>query len=145
GPLSRCFGGLALAVVGVGLDAPGDGETVDFPSVHGERHGLGRLTEGNRQAAGRQGVERAGMAGFTGRENPFHPRQGLGRGHALGLVEDEPAMDIALFRARRLLLNGRVVHSPFSRSPFFTSRRTSGLSSSASIFAPESKLVSTRK
>ena len=54
----------ALGVVGVGLGAEADGEAVGLLPVDGERHRLGRLAERDRQDAGRQGIERAGVAGL---------------------------------------------------------------------------------
>ena len=59
---------LALGVVGVGLDAPGTVKLIDLPPVHHEGNGLGRLAERDRQEAGGQRVERAGMAGLLGVE-----------------------------------------------------------------------------
>ena len=53
----------ALGVVGVALLAPAHGEAVDLAAVHHEGHGLGRLAERDRQAAGGERIERAGMAG----------------------------------------------------------------------------------
>jgi hypothetical protein len=55
---------LALGVVGVGLDPPGDGEDIGFPPVHDERHGLGGLAERDRQDAGGERIERAACPAF---------------------------------------------------------------------------------
>ena len=54
---------LPFGVVGVALFAPAHGEAVGLAAVHDERNGLGRLAERDRQAAGGERIERAGMAG----------------------------------------------------------------------------------
>ena len=53
----------AFGIVGVALLAPAHGEDVDLAPVHHERHGLGRFAERDRQAAGGERIERAGVAG----------------------------------------------------------------------------------
>ena len=55
----------ALGIVGVGAGAPAHGEAVVLGAVDGVGHGLGRLAERDRQHAGRQRVERAGVAGLA--------------------------------------------------------------------------------
>ena len=63
GPLRAGGDDPALGVVGVALLAPADREAVALAAVHHERNGLGRLAERDRQAAGGQRIERAGMSG----------------------------------------------------------------------------------
>ena len=90
------------------------GEAVDLAAVHDERNGLGRFAERNRQAAGGERVERAGVPRALAREQPLDGADGLRRGHADRLVEHDPAVDVALvaaelllaFSARRLVLRG---------------------------------------
>ena len=48
--------------------APAHREAVGLAAVHHERHGLGRLAERDRQHAGGERIERAGVAGLPGRE-----------------------------------------------------------------------------
>ena len=87
-----------LGVVGIGLDAPGHLEAVGLAAVHDEGDRLGRLTEGDRQDAGGQRVEGAGMAGLLGIEQALHHRHGLGRSDADALVEHHPAAHVVLLR-----------------------------------------------
>ena len=54
-------------VVGVGARAEAHGEAVFLAAVHREGHGLGRLAEGDRQHAGGERIERAGVAGLVPR------------------------------------------------------------------------------
>ena len=98
----RSFGlrdGAALGVVGVGLDAPLDRETVGLHAVLHDRHGLGRLAEGDRQHAGGERVERAGVARLLGVEQVLEPPDRLRRGDADGLVEIDPAVDLGALGA----------------------------------------------
>ena len=60
---SRWSQSCGLGVVGVGLDAPAHGEAVSF-SRRGIRHGLGRLAERDREDAGGERIERAGVTGL---------------------------------------------------------------------------------
>src|SRR6516162_7513839 len=53
----------AFGVVGVALFAPAYREDIGLAAVDHERHGLGRFAESNRQAAGGERIERAGMTG----------------------------------------------------------------------------------
>ena len=66
---------LPFRVVGVGLGAEAHGEAVGLLAVDGERHGLRRLAERDRQDAGRQRIERAGVAGLLRVEQPLHRRR----------------------------------------------------------------------
>ena len=61
----------ALGIVGVALLAPAHGEAIALAAVHHEGDGLGGLAERDRQAAGGQRIERAGVAGALGREQPL--------------------------------------------------------------------------
>src|SRR5205085_7985010 len=63
-------------------------------------NGLGRFAQGDGQDAGGERIERARMAGLLGIEDAAHRADGLRRSHALGLVQDHPAMDgVTLFAA----------------------------------------------
>ena len=84
---------LALGVVGVGGRAPAHGEAVVLGAVDGVGHGLGRLAQRDRQDAGRQRVERAGVAGLARIEEPAHGADRLRRRHADRLVQHQPAVD----------------------------------------------------
>ena len=86
----------AFGIVGIALLAPAHGEAIELAAVHDERNGLGRFAERDRQAAGGERIERAGMAGALGREQPLHHADRVGRGHADRLVEHDPAMHVAL-------------------------------------------------
>ena len=81
----------ALAIVGVGLGAPGDPEAVDFAARGDELDGLGRFAQGQRQDPGRQRVEGAGMPDLCPGAAP-HQRDRPRRGDAIGLVDDQPAV-----------------------------------------------------
>ena len=97
--VGRCVAGgddAALGVVGVALLAPAHGELVELAAVHDERNGLGRFAERDRQAAGSERIERAGVAGALGREQALDDADRMGRGHADRLVEHEPAVHVAL-------------------------------------------------
>ena len=104
--VGRAVGGrddLALGVVGVGLDAPAHHELVGLGAVLDDRHGLGRLAERDRQHAGSERIERAGVADLLGVEQALQPRHRLGRGDADRLVEIDPAVDLEARRAAELL------------------------------------------
>ena len=96
GPLRADFYHAAFRVVGIALLAPAHGEAIGLTAVDDERHGLGRLAERDRQATGGKRIERAGMAGALGREQPLDHGNRVRRGHADGLVEHDPAMHVAL-------------------------------------------------
>ena len=83
----------ALGVVGIGVRAPAHGEAVVLRAVDGVRHGLGGLAERDRQHAGRQRIERAGMPGLLRIEQAAHGADRLRRGHAGRLVQHQPAVD----------------------------------------------------
>jgi hypothetical protein len=68
-------------------------EAIGFFAILHERHGLGRLAEGDGQDAGGKRVERAGVAGFLGVEQALELGDRLGRGQADRLVEHDPAID----------------------------------------------------
>ncbi|KAI95994.1 hypothetical protein T281_02355 [Rhodomicrobium udaipurense JA643] len=118
--------GLAFRVVGVGLDAPADGEVVGLLAIDHMRDRLRRLAERDGQYAGRQRIERAGMAHLPRVEQAFQARQRLIRRQPLRLVENEPAVNlVALVAARHrfsLLLKF-----------YLRSRATSGERSSSSM------------
>ena len=79
-------------------------EAIALAAVHHERDGLGGFADRDRQAAGGERIERAGVAGALGLEQPLHDRDRVGRGHADRLVEHDPAMDVALVAARLVVL-----------------------------------------
>src|SRR6266850_1203028 len=108
GPDFAGFDDPALGIVSIAFLAPGDRETIALATVHHERNGLGGLAERDRQAAGGERIEGAGMAGALGLEQPFHDRDRLGRGHADRLVEHDPAVDVALVAARLVVLARRL-------------------------------------
>ena len=136
GPQIGLRDGPALGVVGVGLDAPSDGEAIGLHAVLHDRHGLGRLAEGDGQHAGGERIERAGVAGLLGVEQKLQPSDRLGRGDADGLVEIDPAVHLGARYAalRRPGGPGRyavrfAVHF-VSSSSCLRSRATRGLRSS---------------
>ncbi len=94
----------SVSIVGIAFLAPGDRKAIALAAVHHERNGLGGLTQGDRQAAGGEGIERAGMARAFGLEQPLHDCHRMRRGHADGLVEHDPAVDVALVTPRLTLL-----------------------------------------
>ena len=65
-PRRRGLDDAAFGIVGVALLAPAHGEAVGLAAVHDERHGLGRFAERDRQTAGSERIERAGVAGALG-------------------------------------------------------------------------------
>ena len=69
---------------------------VGLAAVHHERNGLGRFAERDRQEPGGQRIERAGMAGALGLEQALDHAHRVGRGHAHRLVENAPAVNVAL-------------------------------------------------
>ena len=94
----------ALGIVGIAFLAPGHRETIALAAVHHERNRLGGFPERDRQPAGSQRIEGAGVAGALGLEQPLHHRDRLRRGHADRLVEHHPAMDVALVAPRLVVL-----------------------------------------
>src|SRR3954470_10570284 len=94
----------ALGIVGVALLAPGDREAVALAAVHHKGNRLGGLAERDRQAAGRQRIERAGVAGALGLKQALEHGHRMRRGHADRLVENHPAVDGALVAARLVVL-----------------------------------------
>jgi len=83
-------------MAGIALLAPTHGESVDLAPLHDEGHGLGRFSERDRQQARGERIERAGMAGAFGLEQAFHHAHCMGRAHAYGLIEHDPAAHVAL-------------------------------------------------
>ena len=79
-----------------------------FSRVLHQGHGLGGFAQRDRQDARGHGIERAGMAGLLGIEDAAHGGDGLGRGYALRLVEDHPAVN----RVALLLLHIVPAFSP---------------------------------
>src|SRR6185369_62467 len=94
----------ALGIVGIALLAPGHREAVALAAVHHEGNRLGGLAERDRQAAGCQRIERAGMSGAPGLEQPLEHGNRVRRGHADRLVENHPAVDVALVASRLIVL-----------------------------------------
>ena len=111
GPDVAGFDNAALGIVGIAFLAPAHRKTVALAAVHHERNGFGGFPHGDRQPAGSQRIERAGMAGALGLEQPLHDRDRMGRGHADRLVEHHPAVDVALV-APRLALVPLLVATP---------------------------------
>src|SRR6185312_4709840 len=70
-----------------------------------ERDRLGGFAERDRQAARRQRIERACMAGALGLEQPLEYGDRMSGGHADRLVEDHPAVDVALVAPRLVVLS----------------------------------------
>src|SRR5271170_566155 len=153
---------LALGVVGIGLFAPFDRETIGLGPVLDDGNRLGRFAESDRQDARRQRVECAGMARLLGVEEIFDLRDRLGRGDADRFVQIDPAVDLGARRAALFALfcaSGRlgrffIAHglqlrvfvqfeSSFSSSR--KSRATSGVLRIASIRACASKVSSKLK
>src|SRR3569832_2430334 len=64
--LVRRRGDLALDVVGVALLAPAHGEAIALAAVHDEGNRLGGFSQRDRQAAGGERVEGAGMSRTLG-------------------------------------------------------------------------------
>src|SRR6185436_18385257 len=95
-----------LGIVGVALLAPGDREAVALAAVHHEGNRLGGFAERNRQAAGCERIERAGVAGAFGLEQALEHGDRVRRGHADRLVENHPAMNVALVATRLIVLTG---------------------------------------
>src|SRR5262245_2528158 len=123
----------ALRIVGVGGGAEAHREPVLLVAFHGEGHGLGGFAEGDRQHPGGERVERAGMACLLRAIEAPCPRDGLSRGHAFRLVEDEPAVNGKTFAPPR--------HEASARQPS-RSRATSGRASSSSMRCEAAKEVS---
>ncbi len=117
GPLIAGLGHLSFGIVGIAFLAPGHREAIALAAIHHEGNRFGGFAERDRQAAGGERIEGAGMAGALGRKQPLQHRDRMGRGHADRLVEHDPAMDVALVAARlivlaRLLLPRIVVGAP---------------------------------
>src|SRR6478609_4187616 len=93
----------AICVVSVGGCAEAHREAVLLVAFYRERHGLGRFAEGDGQHSGGERVERAGVTRLLRAIEVPHPRYGLRRGHALRLVQHEPAMDGETFAPPRHL------------------------------------------
>src|SRR6266566_2891646 len=94
---------LPLGVVGVALLSPAHREAVALAAVHHERNGLGGFAKRDREAAGGERIERAGMAGALGLKQPLHHRDGLRRRHADRLVQHDPAVNVAPVTARLIV------------------------------------------
>src|SRR5260221_2203797 len=99
GPQLAGFDDPALGIVGIAFLAPGNRKAVALAAIHYEGNGFGGFAQRDRQAAGGERVERAGVAGALGLEQPLHDRDRMRRGHADRLVEPDPAMDVALVAA----------------------------------------------
>ena len=86
----------ALGVVGVALFTPAHREAIELATVHHEGDGLGRFAERDRQSAGGERIERAGMARALGLEQALHDAHSVRRRHADRLVENDPAVHVVL-------------------------------------------------
>jgi hypothetical protein len=100
----RAYVGLAghgaLAVLGGGRRSPADREHVILVRLHDVADRLGGLAKRQGQDARRQRVQRAAMSCLLRVEHTPADADGLRRGHALGLVEHQPAVNrLALFLA----------------------------------------------
>ena len=102
----RLLDDAAFGVVGITLLAPANGKAIELAAVHHEGNGLGGFAKRDRQAAGGQRIERAGVAGAPGGEQPLDHADGVRGGHADRLVEHHPAMHVA-FVAFELFLPWR--------------------------------------
>ncbi len=90
-----CVAGLddaAFGVVGCRFRAPANGEPVNLLAIDSERHGLGRLTERDRQDARRERIERAGVTDLLGKKQPLEDADGTRGRHLERLVEHQPAV-----------------------------------------------------
>ncbi|MNM98422.1 hypothetical protein D3C81_1109530 [compost metagenome] len=86
---------LTLGIAGGGGDAQVHDRGIAFLGIQQVLGELGRLAEAQRQHAGRQRIEAAGMPGLLGIEQPAHLLQrGVGT-EAVRLVEDQDAADRA--------------------------------------------------
>ena len=94
-PLLAGGGDRAGGVVGVARLAEAQRELVGLARVHDVGHGLGRLAHGDRQHAGGQRIERAAMADLLRLGQALDHADDMGRGHAGGLVDHQPAVDRA--------------------------------------------------
>src|SRR6185312_3129351 len=115
-------------------------ELIHLGAVHHIGHGLVRPAERDRQHAGGKRVERAGMPGLFGLEQPLDLGHSLGRAHADRLVEHHPAGNRTTF-----LLASAAHYSCSLSSSASRSRCTSGDLSSSLFLVKLSKLVSSRK
>ena len=98
---------LALGVVGIGDDAePGHG-LVGLARAQQPAGDLGGFAEADRQQAGGQGVQAAGMAALLGAEQVAHALQRLVRRQPLRLVQQQDAVQPAEHGARAALPRGR--------------------------------------
>src|SRR5665213_1572449 len=122
----------ALGIVGVPLLAPGDRKAIALAAVHHEGDRLGGFAEGDRQAAGGERVERAGVACGTGplRQNYFFRR---------------PANQHLARRKRRSRWVRSSVYSSESGELGARSLCTAGVRSNFSIRSASSNRSSTRK
>jgi hypothetical protein len=93
---------LALGIVGVGdLAQPGHG-VVGLGRAQQAAGDLGRLAEAQRQQAGGQRVERAGVAALLRAEQMPGPLQRLVGAHPARLVQQQDAVDASELGARAL-------------------------------------------
>src|SRR5207237_6532256 len=106
GPEIAGFDDPALGVIGVAFLTPAHRKAIALAAVHDERHRLGGFAQRDRQAAGGEWIERAGVARAFGLEQPLHHGDGLGRSHADRLVEHHPAVNVALVPPRLIVWAG---------------------------------------
>src|SRR5271165_641237 len=86
---------LALAVIGRARNAPADAKAIPLAAGHCVSRRLGRFAKGDRQHAGRQRVERAGVSDLCPGAAANHLDDPV-RGEAERLVDDEPAVETAV-------------------------------------------------
>ena len=79
-----------------------DGEAIGLLALLHEGDRLRRFAEGDRQEAGGERIERAGVTGLLGVEEALQQRDGARRGHADGFVENDPAVDFDAPGARSI-------------------------------------------
>ncbi len=106
----------AFAVAGAGALAQAQRGAVGLVGIQADLAELGGRTKTQRQQAGGQRVERAGVAGFLGAQQPFGLLQGVVAGPAQRLVEQQHTVQ----RAARRFHPGR---RPLQRRP----GRTAGI------------------
>ena len=103
------LGRTALDVVGVAFLAPAHREAVALATVHHERHRLGGFAECDRQTAGGERIECAGVTDALGVEQSLQHCDRMGRGHADGFVEHDPAVNVAPLTLKLLFLLARAM------------------------------------
>ena len=93
GPVGAHRAHRAFHVIGGALLAPLHREAILLLAILGELHRLRGLAKGDGQKARGERIKSSGMAAFLGMKQPLHDGDRLGGIHAIGLVENEPAVD----------------------------------------------------